>query len=105
MVIIGLGDVPDDGEDYVPFSICNDGSRDGTPQFPTNLSDDEDFERSYTFLTPNGTKVWCPISESEAKPIVGVIYGSWNDAINMYKNYAEKLGFYVRVGQTKKNKE
>ncbi|KAD3337885.1 hypothetical protein E3N88_33406 [Mikania micrantha] len=64
----------------------------------------EDFEGCYTFLTPNGTKVWCPKKGYDAKPTVGATYGSWNDVLRMYKNYAEFSGFSVRVGQTKKNK-
>ncbi|KAD4585511.1 hypothetical protein E3N88_23112 [Mikania micrantha] len=31
----------------------------------------EDFEGSYTFLTPNGTKVWCPNKGCDLKPTVG----------------------------------
>ncbi|KAL8259383.1 hypothetical protein R6Q59_027336 [Mikania micrantha] len=65
---------------------------------------EEDFEGCYTFLTPNGTKVWCPNKGCDVKPTVGATYGSWSDVLRMYKNYAECSGFSVRVGQTKKNK-
>ncbi|KAD5960722.1 hypothetical protein E3N88_12194 [Mikania micrantha] len=64
----------------------------------------ENFEGCYTFLTPNGTKVWCPNKGCDVKPTVGATYGSWSDVLRMYKNYAECSGFSVRVGQTKKNK-
>ncbi|KAD5508012.1 hypothetical protein E3N88_15715 [Mikania micrantha] len=64
----------------------------------------EDFEGCYTFLTPNGTKVWCPNKGCDVKPTVGATYGSWSDVLRMYKNYAECSGFSVCVGQTKKNK-
>ncbi|KAL8233037.1 hypothetical protein R6Q57_002815 [Mikania cordata] len=81
-------------------------SRDEDESFiSSDLQDKEDVQRSYTFLTPNGMKVWCPISDSDARPYVGATYGPWDDVINMYKNYALKCGFSIRVGQTKKNKE
>ncbi|KAL8251760.1 hypothetical protein R6Q59_035453 [Mikania micrantha] len=64
-----------------------------------------DLESSYTFLTPNGMKVSCPTSGFESKPANGVICGSWSDVLNMYKNCAEKSRFFVRVGQTNKNKK
>ncbi|KAD2393464.1 hypothetical protein E3N88_40441 [Mikania micrantha] len=56
-----IGDVASAFDGFVPLSICNDGSRVGKQQIPINVSDEEDVQRSYTFLTPNGTKVWCPI--------------------------------------------
>ncbi|KAD5318051.1 hypothetical protein E3N88_17997 [Mikania micrantha] len=64
----------------------------------------EDFEGCYTFLTPNGTKVWCPNQGCDIKPTLGATYGSWSDVLRMYKNYAECSNFSVHVGQTKKNK-
>ncbi|KAD3066994.1 hypothetical protein E3N88_34874 [Mikania micrantha] len=70
-----------------------------------NISGEEYVQRSYTYLTPNGTKVWCPISDNDSRPHVGATYGSWHDVITMYKNYAMNCGFSVRVGQTKRNKD
>ncbi|KAD6794654.1 hypothetical protein E3N88_05550 [Mikania micrantha] len=98
-------EIPSNGDIDAPF---------GPPRGPeVTTSEDvqqsrkgnvEDFEGCYTFLTPNGTKVWCPNKGCDVKPTVGATYGFWSDVLRMYKNYAECSGFSVRVGQTKKNK-
>ncbi|KAD0618056.1 hypothetical protein E3N88_43971 [Mikania micrantha] len=93
-----MGDVVDVSDVLEPLSIEKGKA-------VSNISGEEDVQRSYTYLTPNGTKVWCPISYNDSRPHVGATYGSWHDVITMYKDYAMDCGFSVRVGQTKRNKD
>ncbi|KAD3068170.1 hypothetical protein E3N88_36050 [Mikania micrantha] len=97
-----MGDVVDVFDGFAPLSICNDVSTVGKGKTAINTSN---VQRSYTYLTHNGTKVCCPISDNDARPHVGATYCSWHDVISMCKDYAMKCGFSVRVGQTKRNKE
>ncbi|KAD4888946.1 hypothetical protein E3N88_21019 [Mikania micrantha] len=92
-----------DADDTEEPPLSNDLSTTEEPCGLTRVA--EDVEGCYTFLTPNGTKVWCPNQDRDTKPIVGATYGCWNDVLRMYKNYAECSGFSVRIGQTKKNKD
>ncbi|KAD5960599.1 hypothetical protein E3N88_12071 [Mikania micrantha] len=100
-----MGDVVDVSDVFEPLSICNDLSTVEKGKAAINISGEENVQRSYTFLTPNSTKVWCPISGNDSRPHVGATYGSWHDVITMYKNYAMNCGFSVHVGQTKRNKD
>ncbi|KAD7117837.1 hypothetical protein E3N88_05105 [Mikania micrantha] len=92
-----------DVDDTEEHPISNDVT---TTEEPTGLTRvvEEDVQGCHTFLTPNGTKVWCPNQDRDTKPTVGATYSCWSDVIRMYKNYAECYSFSVRVGQTKKNK-
>ncbi|KAD3066874.1 hypothetical protein E3N88_34754 [Mikania micrantha] len=98
-------EIPSNGDIDAPFGLL------GGPEVTTSedvqqstKANVEDFEVCYTFLTPNGIKVWCPNKGCDLKPTVGASYGSWSEVLRMYKNYAECSGFSVRVGQTKKTK-
>ncbi|KAI3801615.1 hypothetical protein L1987_29724 [Smallanthus sonchifolius] len=70
-----------------------------------NNFDDGDFTNpsppSYVFVSPNGTKLWCPNVIDDIKPIVGLSFDKWEDVIAMYQNYAFHCGFSIHKGQTK----
>ncbi|KAK9053210.1 hypothetical protein SSX86_029842 [Deinandra increscens subsp. villosa] len=46
---------------------------------------------SKVFASPNGTMLWKPDVPTEFKPIIGVVFDSWSDALKMYNDYADKL--------------
>ncbi|KAL8261216.1 hypothetical protein R6Q59_025265 [Mikania micrantha] len=49
-----MGDVVDVSDVFEPLSICNDLSTVGKGKAAINISGEEDVQRSYSFLTPNG---------------------------------------------------
>ena len=43
--------------------------------------------------------------KANKKPVVGMIFDTLTDVENFYKSYAHDAGFFVRVGQHKKQDE
>ncbi|XP_076944392.1 protein FAR1-RELATED SEQUENCE 5-like [Bidens hawaiensis] len=54
--------------------------------------------------TPYGTKQWIPDVPTDEKPYVGLRFNTWDDVVNMYKAYAAKAGFDVRISTTTRTK-
>ncbi|XP_022040431.1 protein FAR1-RELATED SEQUENCE 5-like [Helianthus annuus] len=58
---------------------------------------------SHVYITTDGTKFWKPLVSPEYTPTIGMVFDTWSDVENMYKYYAERSGFSVRLGAMKKN--
>lgn len=51
----------------------------------------------------DGVKFWIPVVDDDLKPVVGKVYESLEKGIEMYKKYAAKAGFDVRLSSVKRN--
>ncbi|GJU02601.1 FAR1-related sequence 5-like protein [Tanacetum coccineum] len=54
--------------------------------------------------TPNGHKYWFPDVPVEEKPTEGDVFDNFDEAYNMYLEYAEKARFSIRKSTTKRKK-
>ncbi|KAD3642302.1 hypothetical protein E3N88_31526 [Mikania micrantha] len=71
-----------DVDDHLVFPPAKEVSTSEDVQ-QSKKANGEDFEGCYKFLTPNGTKVWCPNQGCDIQPTVGATYGSWSDVLRM----------------------
>ncbi|XP_076957212.1 protein FAR1-RELATED SEQUENCE 5-like [Bidens hawaiensis] len=62
---------------------------------PTNNYEKND-QPNYTYAS-DGTKYWIPNVPSDEKPSIRLHFKTWDDAVVMYKAYASKAGFDVRI--------
>ncbi|KAK9048669.1 hypothetical protein SSX86_032365 [Deinandra increscens subsp. villosa] len=60
-------------------------------------------ESSEVFISPNGTRTWCPVVDDVLKPKEGSTFASLEDVLSSYQEYAHAGGFSVRIGQRKKD--
>ncbi|XP_035832717.1 protein FAR1-RELATED SEQUENCE 5-like [Helianthus annuus] len=58
---------------------------------------------SHVYITTDGTKFWKSLVSPEYTPTIGMVFDTWSDVENMHKSYAERSGFFVRLGAMKKN--
>ncbi|XP_021975879.1 uncharacterized protein LOC110871425 [Helianthus annuus] len=56
---------------------------------------------SSVYSSPDGTKFWTPDVDIQYMPSIGSVFQHWDDAIMMYKQYASKAGFSVRISTLK----
>jgi zinc finger SWIM domain-containing protein 3 len=57
---------------------------------------------THDYISPGNTPYWTPQVPDELIPKIGMVFGTYNDAVRMYKAYAFEAGFDVRKGTTKK---
>ncbi|XP_076890398.1 protein FAR1-RELATED SEQUENCE 5-like [Bidens hawaiensis] len=69
------------------LAVKNDG--DSIPR----LENDEPI----CLYSSDGSKCWIPNVPSHEKPSIGIQFKTWDDAVRMYKAYAAKAGFDVRM--------
>ncbi|KAK9079762.1 hypothetical protein SSX86_001435 [Deinandra increscens subsp. villosa] len=55
-----------------------------------------------TFMSPKGTKYFIPEVEPQFKPVLGSLFENLDDAVNLYRSYAELAGFDTRLSTVKK---
>nr|GFC44883.1 protein FAR1-related sequence 5-like [Tanacetum cinerariifolium] len=72
----------------------------------SDLSRDEDSESNNECHrpTPNGHKYWFPDVPVEEKPTEGDVFDNFDEAYNMYLEYAKKARFSIRKSTTKRKK-
>ncbi|KAJ9561033.1 hypothetical protein OSB04_006193 [Centaurea solstitialis] len=62
-------------------------------------------QRSNEMETFGGSKFWIPKVEDDVKPILGSVFQSLDNAIEMYANYAKKGGFKIRRSTQKTKRD
>ncbi|XP_024968308.1 uncharacterized protein LOC112507820 isoform X2 [Cynara cardunculus var. scolymus] len=64
-----------------------------------------DLQHGNEIETSDGSKFWIPKVEDDVKPIVGSVFQSLDNAIEMYANYAQKGGFTIRRSTQKTKRD
>ncbi|KAD4888981.1 hypothetical protein E3N88_21054 [Mikania micrantha] len=64
--------------------------------------DQNDSQSFLVYQSPNGSRFWCPDVKPDKKPIVGMIYNSWDECYRMYETYEQLSGFGIRISGCKK---
>ncbi|XP_021996712.1 protein FAR1-RELATED SEQUENCE 5-like [Helianthus annuus] len=96
----------DDGHERIDESTDANNSSYGSHNVrPLRLYDVDQLGdiTSHVYITTDGTKFWKPLVSPEYTPTFGMVFDTWSDAENMYKSYAERSGFSVRLGALKRN--
>ncbi|XP_076896692.1 protein FAR1-RELATED SEQUENCE 5-like [Bidens hawaiensis] len=68
----------------------------GQSSVPRVISHEQNDE-PICLYSSDGSKFWIPNVPSHEKPSIGIQFKTWDDAVRMYKAYAAKAGFDVRM--------
>ncbi|XP_021986942.1 protein FAR1-RELATED SEQUENCE 5-like [Helianthus annuus] len=101
-----IGSTDDDGHERIDESTdANNSSYSSHNVRPLRLYDVDQLGdiTSHVYIITDGTKFWKPLVSPEYTPTIGMVFDTWSDVENMYKSYAERSGFSVRLGAMKKN--
>ncbi|KAK1427734.1 hypothetical protein QVD17_16428 [Tagetes erecta] len=79
--------------DYIEVEVNNEHIINDVP-----IQEEEDIVVS---ISPNGTKFYTRKVAEHLIPVKGCRFKSFEDGLQTFKSYAEKVGFSVRKGQTK----
>ncbi|KAK1412927.1 hypothetical protein QVD17_34537 [Tagetes erecta] len=79
--------------DYIEVEVNNEHIINDVP-----IQEEEDIVVS---ISPNGTKLYTRKVAEHLIPVKGSRFKSFEDGLQTFKSYAEKVGFSVRKGQTK----
>ncbi|KAK1428123.1 hypothetical protein QVD17_16951 [Tagetes erecta] len=79
--------------DYIEVEVNNEHIINDVP-----IQEEEDIVVS---ISPNGTKLYTRKVAEHLIPVKGCRFKSFEDGLQTFKSYAEKVGFSVRKGQTK----
>ena len=55
---------------------------------------------THDYVSPGDTPYWTPQVQEQLKPKIGMVFGTYDDVVRMYKAYALEAGFDVRKGTT-----
>ncbi|KAK1440772.1 hypothetical protein QVD17_06603 [Tagetes erecta] len=80
--------------DYIEVEVNNE-------QIQINDVPTQEEEDIVVSISPNGTKLYTRKVTEHLIPVKGCRFKSFEDALQTFKSYAEKVGFSVRKGQTK----
>ncbi|XP_076948841.1 protein FAR1-RELATED SEQUENCE 5-like [Bidens hawaiensis] len=75
----------------------------GQSSVPQVVSLEQNDQPNYTYAY-DGTKYWIPNVPSDEKPSIGLHFKTWDDAVVMYKAYASKAGFDIRISTSTRTK-
>nr|GEW23537.1 hypothetical protein [Tanacetum cinerariifolium] len=79
--------------------------RNGGISTPSNSSKTPKFFIHHEFIdTPNGSVYWVPIVSASVLPVLGTVYDSLDECIEIYRKYASEAGFGIRLSCQKRLK-